>query len=70
MTWQDYPDNRRQGKPPKYPLREMALNDSIFLPGVRGAEIAKRFYYYKPLKFKARTVVSGGTTGTRVWRIA
>lgn len=69
MTWQQYSDNRPPGRPAKYPLRKLALGESIFLPGVCGSQIAKRFYNFKPLRFKARTVVSGGVTGARVWRI-
>lgn len=69
MTWQEYPDNRGPGRLPKYPLRKLAVGESIFIPGVTSNDICKRTYYFKPLRFRTRTVVSNGIQGTRVWRI-
>lgn len=61
---------RRAGRPAKYPLRQMALDDSVFLPGVSQIKINKVRSIYKPMKFRVRTVVSGGVEGVRVWRVA
>lgn len=70
MTWQDYSDNRGPGRPAKWPLRKMSVGESLFIPGFTANRVCKDLYYFKPLKFKTRTVVSGGVIGARVWRIA
>lgn len=70
MIYQERSDNRGPGRPPKYPLRELAIGESVFFPGSETELVGKRARTYKPLKFKCRTVVSGGIKGTRVWRIA
>lgn len=69
MTWQEFPDNRGRGRPPKYPLRKLRVGESFFVPGIDVNEICKRTYSFKPLRFKSRTVVNGGVKGVRVWRI-
>jgi hypothetical protein len=63
-------ENRGPGRQPKYPLRELAVGESFFLAGVYVNEICKRTYYFKPLKFRCRTVVKNGVQGVRVRRIA
>ena len=70
MTWQHYADNRGPGRPAKWPLRRMDVGESIFIPGVNANRVCKRLSNFKPLRFKTRTVVSGGVMGARVWRIA
>ena len=60
----------RFGRPPKYPLRTLAIGDTVFLPNTTQRKINKVRSVYAPMKFKCRDVVSGGVRGTRVWRIA
>lgn len=70
MTWQDYPDNRGVGRPPKYPVKALRVGESMFFPEAKTDLVGKAARNHKPLRFKCRTVVSGGIKGTRVWRIA
>lgn len=58
------------GRPSKYPLRRMELNESVLLPGVTQIKINKVRSIYKPMKFRVRSVMVGGVRGVRVWRIA
>lgn len=60
----------------KYPLRQMKIGDSFFIPGktlkertrctVAGAWFSKRNPEYK---FTTRTVMESGIKGVRVWRV-
>lgn len=61
---------KRIGRPAKYPLREMALGETVFVPGATQSKINKVRSIYKPMKFRVRAVVSGGVEGVRIWRIA
>ncbi len=61
---------RGRGRPPKYPLRQMRVGESVFLGGTTQLKINKVRKVYKPMKFKCRSVVSGGVQGVRVWRMA
>jgi hypothetical protein len=70
MTHLDYADNRGPGRQPKYPLTRMAVGETAFFPGADANDISKRTYQWKPMRWRARTVVSGGVKGARVWRIA
>jgi len=70
MNWQDYDDNRGPGRPPKYPLRKMAVGESVFLPDAVAIRVEKARQRVKPLRFKIRSVVSDGVRGVKVWRIA
>lgn len=58
------------GRPPKYPLRQMNLGDSILIPGVTQKKINKVRKVYAPMKFRIRTVMTGGVKSARVERIA
>lgn len=58
------------GRPPKYPLRQMNLGDSILIPGVTQKKINKVRKVYAPMKFRIRTVMAGGIKSARVERIA
>jgi hypothetical protein len=70
MTHLDFPDNRVPGRPPKYPLRAMKVGETVFFPNTDADDVSKRTYQWKPMRWRARTVVSGGVKGARVWRIA
>ena len=56
----------------RYPWREMAVGDSIFmkLPEAENMSAAARFFAYsnKEYGFTSRTVVEDGVKGIRVWR--
>ena len=57
-------------KYPKYPVREMNIGDSVFVPGLDAGKASGRFYSAAracglQMKFTARQVAGG----TRVWRI-
>jgi hypothetical protein len=54
----------------KYPWRTMAVGESFFAHGFNARQITKRAYLFKPRRFKAKTVVRGGSKGARVWRVA
>lgn len=60
---------KRNGRPAKYPLRQMTLDESVFLPGVTQLKINKVRSVYKPMKFRVRSVVAGGVQGVRIWRV-
>jgi hypothetical protein len=64
------PAPRAPGRPPKYPLRSLAVGESVFIPGTTHRKINQVRPCYRPMKFKCRSVVSGGIPGVRVWRIA
>lgn len=59
---------RKGGRPPKYPLRTLAVGESVFLPGVTQKKINKVRKVYVPMKFTCRAVVKNGEHGIRVWR--
>ena len=61
---------RKTGRPRKYPLREMAVGDTVFIPGATQLKINKVRSIYAPMKFKCRTLMRSGVIGCRVWRIA
>lgn len=69
MTHMDN-EPRGPGKPPKYPWRKLAVGESFFAPERTSKHMHGCAYWQKPLKFRCKQVVSKGTTGTRVWRIA
>ena len=54
------------GRPPKYPLRSLAVGESVFLPGVTEKKINKVRKVYEPMKFRVKTFANGA----RIWRIA
>ena len=68
------PKQIRSGAPvnAKYPWREMAIGDSIFmkLPEAENMSGAARFFAYsnKEYGFTSRTVTEDGVKGIRVWR--
>lgn len=65
-----HPGTRGRGRPPKYPLRQMRVGESVFLGGTTQLKINKVRKVYKPMKFRCRSVVSSGVVGVRVWRVA
>lgn len=70
MTGEATQRRKPPGRPPKYPLRQLAVGESFFVPGIHVNDICKRTYAFKPLRFRSRTVVRNGVQGVRVWRIA
>ena len=58
-----------RGAPVKYPMRDMALGEERFFPGIVANSISRRTWMYKPMKFKCRTIVWRGTMGAKVRRI-
>ena len=48
----------------KYPLAEMEVGDSLFIPGITIPKIAGSCSFQRPKKFVCRTVEGG----IRVWR--
>lgn len=65
-----YPDNRGPGHPPKYPVRHMAVGDSIVFTDVDTEKVGNSVRHYKTMKFRCRTIISGGAPSCRVTRIA
>jgi hypothetical protein len=57
-------------RPPKYPLRTIAVGESFFAPGVTPSHICWCAKNVRPRRFSCRTVVSKGVQGVRVRRIA
>lgn len=53
-----------------YPLGDMEIGDSFFIPGATPARMGSAFANYKPKKFSGRTVTEDGVKGCRVWRVA
>lgn len=70
MIYLDFPDNRGPGRPPKYPVKTLAVGETMFFAGVSSKKIGKCVRKHKPLRFKCRSVVKGGIQGVRVERIA
>src|SRR4051794_28388274 len=53
--------------------RDFAIGDSAFFPGARNEDVASRYCNAGRRlgrRFVARSVVEGGVSGVRVWRIA
>lgn len=60
-----------RGRPPNSPFRQMAVGDSMFIPGRTTPSIKGRVHHLKPaMRFRFRQVMLRGERGTRVWRIA
>lgn len=57
-------------RPPKYPLRTMAVGETFFAPGRTPSHICWCARVLRPRKFASRTVVIKGVVGVRVRRIA
>lgn len=70
MSYELHEDNRGVGRPARWPLRKLDIGESLFIPGMDANRVCKDLYYFKPLKFKTRTVVKGGVMGVRVERLA
>ena len=68
MHYSDFPDNRGPGKAPKYPLRKLAIGETIFLPGATTHLVGKAARNKKPMRFRCKTIVKGGIKGTKVTR--
>jgi len=54
----------------KYPLGELEIGDSFFVPGKIVAQITGVFHRYPGRKFSGRTVFESGVKGARIWRVA
>ena len=61
------------GRSPKYPFRDMAVGDSVFLAGKAGRVMsaASRTFAYRnrDYDFTSRNVCEDGVDGVRVWRV-
>lgn len=60
----------REGRPPVYPFRTMAIGESILIRGRNARQIGKIWWRYRPLRFTAKTIIVSGVLSVRVWRIA
>lgn len=60
----------KNGRPPKYPLRQMNVGDCILIAGTTQKKINKVRKVYAPMKFRVWTVMAGGVKSARVERIA
>jgi hypothetical protein len=65
----------RGRKGSKYPIAELKVKDTIFLPGRTMSQASSIVAAAKKRscegrKFTLRTVEENGTTGVRIWRIA
>lgn len=75
LHYSDYPDNRGRGRPPKYPLRKMKINESIFIANATTQNVYKAIYNIRawnsitPIKFRCRMMTLKGVTGVKVMRI-
>ena len=60
---------RGRGRPAKYPLEELEVGDSFFVPKRAAAKVSMTARAKKlGITVAKRTVVENGVTGTRVWR--
>lgn len=55
--------------PVKYPLADMKVGDSFFIPGKNSQQISGSFAINRPKKFSVRQREENGVKGVRVWRI-
>lgn len=63
------PTPPRAQKRRKYPLGDMSVGDSFFVPGGDSQTIGASWRRFKPKLFTARTVTENGIKGVRVWRL-
>ena len=62
--------NTSPGRPPKYPWRTMEIGQSFLVIGRTSGSIQHdAAKYYRPRRYKCRTVTKNGMTGVRVERI-
>ena len=54
----------------KYPLRDLRVGQTRAFPGVDADHIAKRYFMYRPMRFKSRTVMVRGVITAKTTRIA
>jgi hypothetical protein len=69
MSFEDFPDNRGPGRPPKYPFRTLAVGEAAFIAGTTTKNVHRHAYLFKPRRFKVRKVVKNGAAGVRVMRV-
>ena len=64
------PDQNGRGGTPKYPLRDMPVGASFFVPGGTHAKLNGAFAPHRRAgkAFLTRTVTENGVKGIRVWR--
>lgn len=61
---------RPVGRPQKYPFRQMAVGESVFVPGRRRKRVRDAVYQVPDMKFTCRTIVIKGEIGVKVMRLA
>lgn len=59
-----------KGRPPKYPVRNLAVGETTYFPGVSAYRVAASIRQHKPLKFECTTIVKAGMVHAKVTRIA
>jgi hypothetical protein len=57
------------GRPSKYPFRQMLVGQSCFIPDKTPKSLNSLFPKTDGIKFTMRTVTENGIKGVRVWRI-
>jgi len=60
---------KQHGRPSKYPMNDLEIGQSFFVPNKTCMSFAGYRPRYKPKKFTVRSVIENGTKGIRVWRI-
>jgi len=53
----------------KYPLKDMEIGDSFFIPGKTSGSMSMIFKRIPDKKFTCRSLVEDQVKGIRVWRI-
>ena len=54
----------------KYPLRDLRVGQTRLFPGVNADHIAKRYFMYRPMRFRSRTVMVRGVITAKTTRLA
>ncbi len=63
-----------QGRPYRYPLMDMKVGESVFLPGKTGGKLRNSVYHFNTkhqgrCQFITRNWEEDGVRGYRVWRV-
>ncbi len=68
------PKPRGGGRAPKWPVRDMQIGDSFFVPNKTAANMSGVVNYARSMnkgwKFGMRIMIENGVKGVRVWRTA
>lgn len=59
---------KKGGAARAYPLDQMEVGDSFFVPGGKSGNVTPSAHY-RGIKIKTRTVTESGVKGLRVWRV-